>query len=44
MVAPTTPAEHQRQVGATFVHAEPRTAEIMQSAVRHLCAFVEEVG
>ena len=45
MTALTTPEEHRRQVCATFDDApDPRTAEVMAAAVRHLHAFVEEVG
>ena len=44
MPAPITPAEHLRQVTATFAQADPRMAEVLQSAARHLSAFVEEVG
>ncbi|MDQ2728162.1 MAG: 6-chlorohydroxyquinol-1,2-dioxygenase [Actinomycetota bacterium] len=44
MNLPTTPAEHQRQVCATFAGTDPRTAEVLRAAVRHLSAFVEEVG
>jgi len=44
-VAATTPAEHLRHVAQTFAGADdPRLAEIMQAAVRHLHRFVEEVG
>ena len=38
-----TPAEHLAEVQATF-SGDPRTVEIMRSAVKHLHAFVEEVG
>lgn len=44
MPVSTSPTEHSRQVCATFAGAEPRIAEVMQAAVRHLSAFVEEVG
>ncbi len=44
MHAPRTSAEHQRQVCATFAGADPRLAEVLRAAVRHLSAFVEEVG
>lgn len=44
MNAATSPAEHRDQVCATFAGADPRLVEIMQAAVRHLSAFVEEVG
>lgn len=41
---PTTPEEHCRQVCASFASAaSPRLSEIMQAAVRHLHALVEEV-
>ena len=38
-----TPAEHLAEVQATF-SGDPRTVEIMRAAVKHLHAFVEEVG
>jgi len=41
----TTPAEHERQVARTFSGAaDPRLAQVMEAAVRHLHAFVAEVG
>ena len=40
-----TPAQHLAEVQATFDGAaDARTAEIMKAAVKHLHAFVEEVG
>jgi hydroxyquinol 1,2-dioxygenase len=40
-----TPDEHLRQVCGTFDRAaNPRTAAVLAAAVRHLHAFVEEVG
>ncbi len=45
MTGLTSPDEHVRQVCDTFAAArEPCTAEILTAAVRHLHAFVEEVG
>lgn len=44
MIAPTTTAEHQRQVCATFAGADPRMAEVLRAVVRHVSALVEEVG
>ena len=45
MTALTTPDEHLRQVCDAFGRAaSPRTAEVLAAAVRHLHAFVEEVG
>jgi catechol 1,2-dioxygenase len=44
MTSLTTTGDHQRRVCATFAGADPRTAEVLQAAVRHLCAFVEEIG
>ncbi len=41
----TTPDEHLRRVCSTFDSAgNHRVTELMQAAVRHLFAFVEEVG
>jgi hydroxyquinol 1,2-dioxygenase len=41
----TSPPQHLAEVQATFENAaNPRTAEIMKAAVKHLHAFVEEVG
>jgi protocatechuate 3,4-dioxygenase beta subunit len=45
VTALTTPEEHRRRVCATFDQAaNARTAEVLAAAVRHLHAFVEEVG
>jgi hydroxyquinol 1,2-dioxygenase len=45
MTALTTTDEHRRQVCSTFDQAaSPRTAAVLAAAVRHLHAFVEEVG
>ena len=45
MTATTNPAEHLEQVTATFGGAaDARTGAILAAAVRHLHAFVEEVG
>jgi protocatechuate 3,4-dioxygenase beta subunit len=45
MTALTTPEEHRRQVSSTFDQAaSARTAAVLTAAVRHLHAFVEEVG
>jgi catechol 1,2-dioxygenase len=38
-----SPAEHLAEVQATFNPDNPRVAEIMKAAVKHLHAFVEEV-
>ena len=40
-----SPSEHLAQVQATFDGtADPRTVEIVKAAVKHLHAFIEEVG
>jgi hydroxyquinol 1,2-dioxygenase len=40
-----SPEQHLAEVQATFDGAtDPRTAEIMKAAVKHLHAFIEEVG
>ena len=40
-----SPSEHLAQVQATFDGtADPRTVEIVRAAVKHLHAFIEEVG
>jgi len=45
MTPPVTPDELVRQVCSSFDRApNPRTATIMSAAVRHLHAFVQEVG
>lgn len=45
MTALITPEEHRRQVCGTFDQAaNPRTSAVLAAAVRHLHAFVEEVG
>jgi protocatechuate 3,4-dioxygenase beta subunit len=45
MTAPLTPDEHLREVCASFARsANPRTTTILSAAVRHLHAFVLEVG
>jgi protocatechuate 3,4-dioxygenase beta subunit len=45
MTVPTTADEHLRQVCSTFARSpNPRTATILSAAVRHLHAFVQEVG
>jgi protocatechuate 3,4-dioxygenase beta subunit len=45
VTALTTPEEHRHQVSSTFDRAaSPRTAVVLAAAVRHLHAFVEEVG
>jgi catechol 1,2-dioxygenase len=43
-VANPTPAEHTAGVEATFAGDDARLNEILRSAVRHLHAFIEEVG
>ncbi len=45
MTTPTTADAHLRQVCSTFARSpNPRTATILSAAVRHLHAFVQEVG
>ena len=39
-----SPSEHLAQVQDTFEGGDARTAEIMRAALKHLHAFVEEVG
>jgi catechol 1,2-dioxygenase len=45
MTTPGTPNDHLRQVWASFAQSpNPRTAAVLSAAVRHLHAFVREVG